>query len=300
MKNLKEALQQSQEHHVAIGHFNISDLATLRAVFDAAREYSQEGKSAWGAQVPILIGVSEGEREFIGVQRAADLVRSVREEYNYPIFINADHTHSLENVEAAARAGFDEILLDGSQLSFAENVKLTKQAVELAKSLHPEVVVEGEIGYIGSNSEVLQDTPEGAALSPESFTKPEEAKQFVDATKIDVLAPAVGNMHGLLASMVKGVTHKHLDIQRIQEIKNATGIFMTLHGGSGTQDTDFVAAVQAGMNIIHVSSELRVAWRRGMEASLQQQPNEIAPYKLIKPSYANIKEIVANRLRLYS
>jgi fructose-bisphosphate aldolase class II len=132
------------------------------------------------------------------------------------------------------------------------------------------------------------------------MSTPEEAAVFVRETGVDVLAPAVGNMHGLLKSMVSGETHKKLDIQRIADIKAAIGgKFMTLHGGSGTDDADFTAAARAGMTIIHVSSELRLAWRRGVEEGLKD-PNEIAPYKLVAPSVVNIQKIVLDRLKLFN
>jgi fructose-bisphosphate aldolase, class II len=201
-----------------------------------------------------MVGVSEGERDFVSVRQAAALVRSVREEYGQPIFLNADHTHSIAKAEEAAKAGFDEIIFDGSGLPFEENIAQTRRAVEAIKSINPAILVEGEIGWIGASSEILEKAPEGVGV----LTTPEEAKQFIDASKIDVLAPAVGNMHGLLQSMVHGETEKRLDIQRIAQIKAAAGIFMTLHGGSGTRDEDFQQAIKAGMTIVHVNTELRL------------------------------------------
>lgn len=132
------------------------------------------------------------------------------------------------------------------------------------------------------------------------LTTPAEAKQFVDATEVDVLAPAVGNMHGLLQSMVRGETQKRLDIRRIGEIKTATGIFMTLHGGSGTNDGDFMRAIKAGMTIVHVNTELRLAWRRGIEASLAAHPGEIAPYKILPGAQQAVKKVVQSRLELFN
>jgi fructose-bisphosphate aldolase class II len=132
------------------------------------------------------------------------------------------------------------------------------------------------------------------------LTTPQEAKRFVDATKIDVLAPAVGNMHGLLQSMVHGETQKRLDIQRIAEIKAAAGIFMTLHGGSGTYEEDFEPAIKAGMTIVHVNTELRLAWRRGLENALEAPPNEIAPYKILRAVVRAVSEVVERRLRLFN
>jgi fructose-bisphosphate aldolase class II len=289
MKTLKEYLREAEAKKTAIGHFNISDLAGLKAIAETAKELN----------LPVIIGLSEGEREFVGVKEAVALVLALREE-GLPIFLNADHTHSLEKIEEATRAGFDAVLFDGSKLSFEENLAQTKKAVELARSINPDVFVEGELGYIGSASAILKETPEGAALTPESFTKPEEAARFVKETGIDAFAPAVGNMHGLLESMVTGEVKKRLDIPLIGEIKQATGAFIVLHGGSGTEDGDFVAAIRMGVNIVHINTEIRLAWRRGLEAELKSKPEEVAPYKLLPGAVSRVKEVVKNRLELFS
>lgn len=298
---LRESLATADEKHVAIGHFNISELGALRGIFGAVLAFSNANGAGWpGGKVPVLIGVSEGEREFIGVRTAAAIIKSMRAEYDYPVYLNADHTHSLDKVREAAEAGFDEILFDGSALPRSENVTQTAEAVKIVRAVDPNIVVEGEIGYIGSNSEVIDARPEASL----TLSTPEEAVEFVKATGVDVLAPAVGNMHGLLKSMVAGAEHKRLDIPRIAEIKKAIVAagcrFMTSHGGSGTADEDFVAAAKAGMTIIHVSSELRLAWRRGVEAELKEKPNEIAPYKILPLAVEGIQKIVADRLRLFN
>ena len=189
MKTLREVLADADARHVAVGHFNISDLGALKAIFAAAREL----------QLPVLIGVSEGEREFIGVKTAAALIKSLRDAYDYPIFLNADHTHSLDKAKEAAEAGFDEIIFDNSSLPMDQNIANTKEAVAAIRAINPNIVIEGEIGYIGSNSEIIAAAPANLALST-----PEEAVKFVTETGVDVLAPAVGNMHGLLASMASG------------------------------------------------------------------------------------------------
>jgi len=143
---------------------------------------------------------------------------------------------------------------------------------------------------------VLDKIPDGVGV----LTTADEAKQFVDATLVDVLSPAVGNMHGMLASMVHGNVRKRLNIERIAEIKAAVRIFMTLHGGSGTDDDDFRRAIKSGMTIVHVNTELRLAWRRGVEAGLAAAPNEVAPYKIMGPAVAAVKEVVSSRLKLFS
>jgi fructose-bisphosphate aldolase class II len=132
------------------------------------------------------------------------------------------------------------------------------------------------------------------------MTDPEEARQFAEETGIDVVAPAVGNMHGLLREIVYGQARKHLDVPRIGEIKRAVGKFMTLHGGSGTADQDFVAAIKAGMTIVQVNTELRLAWRRGVEEGLRKDPNEVAPYKIMTAAYQRVFEGVKERLTLFN
>jgi len=286
MRQLRDLLQKAQQNGVAIGHFNVSDLVLLKAVFTAARELN----------APVLVGLSEGEREFVGTRQIAAFVRSLREEFDFPIFLNADHTHSLEKGIEAAKAGFDSIVFDLSYLPIEENMRQTKQAVEALKAINPSMLVEGEIGDIGTGSEIHESSPD---LS-KGLSRPEEAKQFVESTGIDILAPAVGNMHGMLRSMVRGETKKHLDIERISAIKKAARVFLTLHGGSGTDDEDLRKAIGAGINIVHINTELRVAWRRGLENGLAKQPDEVVPYKILPSVVNSVREVVGSRLKLFS
>ena len=286
MTSLRQVLERAQSASTAVGHFNVADLALLKAVFGAARLL----------KTPVLIGVSEGEREFMGVRQVAALVRSLRDEFDFPIFLNADHTHSLAKAVEAARAGFDAVALDASALAFDENVRLTKEAVHTLKAINPAIMVEGEIGDIGTGSEIHATAPSESMV----LTTPEEAKRFVEATGVDILAPAVGNMHGLLPSMVRGETHKRLDIDRISKIKQACGTLLTLHGGSGTDDEDLRRAIGGGINIVHINTELRVAWRRGLEQGLSEQPHEVAPYKILRPAVESVEQVALERLGLFA
>ena len=286
MENLREVLKHAQELGAAAGHFNIADLVLLKAVFAAARE----------ANAPVLVGASEGERSFLGVRQIAALVRSLREEFDFPIFLNADHTHTLAKAIEAAKAGFDSIVFDASAQPFEQNVRQTKEAVEALKSINPAILVEGEIGDIGTGSEIHESAPD----LTKGLTTPVQAKQFVDATRIDILAPAVGNMHGMLKSMVQGKTRKRLDIARIAQIKTTTGALLTLHGGSGTDDKDLEKAIAAGINIVHINTELRVAWRRGLEEGLAEKPDEVVPYKILPLAVEAVKQVVRSRLQLFN
>jgi ketose-bisphosphate aldolase len=284
MHTLRDVLEQAQSNGAAVGHFNVSDFVLLKAVFSSAQEL----------KLPVIVGVSEGERAFVGTRQIAALVHSLRDEFDYPIFLNADHTHSLEKAVEAAKAGFDSVVFDLSALPIEENVRQTKAAVEALKAINPAILVEGEIGDIGTGSEIHDEAPD---LS-KGLTSPAEAKQYVEATGIDILAPAVGNMHGMLKSMVQGETRKRLDIPRIAQIKSAARVLMTLHGGSGTDDEDLRKAIAAGINIVHINTELRVAWRRGLEKGLAEHPQEVVPYKILPYAVESVKQVTSARLRL--
>jgi ketose-bisphosphate aldolase len=286
METLRKILEQAETNGVAIGHFNISDLVTLKAVFEAARDLN----------VPVIVGASEGERQFMGVRQVSALVKSLREEYDFPIFLNADHTHSLPSAIEAAKAGFDWIVFDVSTLPFEENIRQTKVAVERLKAMRPDILVEGEIGDIGSGSEIHDAAPD----LKKGLTNPAEAKQFVEETRVDTLAPAVGNMHGMLKSMVAGDTRKRLDIKLVRAIKAEARIFMTLHGASGTDDDDLRRAIEAGITVVHINTEVRLAWRRGLDSALVKQPDEIVPYKILPHAVDSVKRVVAARLALFS
>ena len=285
MTSLRTALQQADAGRTAIGHFNVSDLVTLYGIVGAAR---QEG-------VPVVVGASEAERRFIGVPQLVAIVRSLRETEGPPIFLNADHTHSLSGAVEAAKAGFDWVVCDFSSLAFEENVRRTKEAVLALKGLRDDILVEGEIGDIGSGSQIHESAPGRRTL-----TTPDEARQFVEETGIDTLAPAVGNMHGVLRSMLKTDAKKRLDVPRIRAIKQRTAMFMTLHGASDTDDGDLRQAIAAGITVVHINTEVRLTWRRGIESSLTTQADEIAPYTLLAPVIEAVKRTVAARLALFN
>jgi len=285
MDTLRDVLARLERGGAGLGHFNVADIVLLKAVVAAAAE----------TRLPVLVGASEGEREFFGTSQLAALVKSLREETGLPIFLNADHTHSLKKAMDAADAGFDSVTIDFSALPFEENVARTKETAQAIKAINSAILAEGEIGDIGTGSEIH----ETAQVDFRNLTRPEEARQFVEATGIDILAPAVGNMHGMLKSMVQGKAKKHLDIERIAEIKQAAGVFLTLHGGSGTEDEGFRKAIAAGINIIHINTELRVAWRQSLAESLARDPNEVVPYRILRPVVDSVKQVVSSRLRLF-
>jgi len=284
--DLLTTYQDAEKKGVAVGHFNVSDLTTLKGVVEAAKEL----------KVPVIIGASEGERQFLGDHQLAALVRSYRDETGLPIFLNADHTHTLEKAVSAAKAGFDSIVFDLSALPFEENIQKTKEAITVLKKINPAILIEGEIGDIGTGSQIHETIPD---LS-KGLTSPEEAKNYVDATGVDILAPAVGNMHGMVASMIHGTDKKRLDLKRISEIKSATGSLITLHGASGTNDDDLRKAIAAGINIIHMNTELRVAWRNSLDKVLSEHKQEVVPYKILPPVVDAVRQVALSRLKLFN
>ncbi|MDP3962794.1 MAG: class II fructose-bisphosphate aldolase [bacterium] len=281
MKNLSECIREARTAGRAIGHFNISNMEGFSAVVMAAKELN----------VPVIIGVSEGERDFLGTREIVAVVKSYRERTGQAVFLNADHTYSFEKVVEAVDAGFDMVIYDGTEHSFEENIEITKKCLEYAKSKNPSIVFEGEIGFIGKSSKLLDSVPDGVG----KMTTPEEAKTFVESTKVDLLAPAVGNVHG----MVKG-GEPALNIARIAEISMSSGVPLVLHGASGNSKEDIVSAIDAGVVIVHINTELRVAYRSGLMKSLQENPDELSPYKYLKGARNAMQKIVEEKLKIFN
>ncbi len=285
IKSLREYIKEAGEKKVAIGHFNISNVEALHGIYSAAKKLN----------LPVIIAVSEGEEKFIGREEAVALVRVLRERDNYPVFLNADHHSSFESVKKCIDAGFDMVIIDGAKLSFEDNVKVTKECVdyarEVTKNTGRDILVEAELGYIGSGSDIKDKIPEGAGI----LTTSEDAKKFVDMTGIDLFAPSIGSIHGLIKS-----GKPHIDEVRADEIRKIVGIPLVLHGGSGLRDEDFTNAIKAGVSIVHINSEIRLAFKDAVYKSIQEKPEEITPAKILQPGIDAIEKVVENRLKLFN
>ncbi len=280
-KLLREYIKEAQLGKKAIGHFNISNIEGFWAVVLGAKNLN----------LPVIIGVSEGERDFIGVKEIAVIVKNYREYTGQAVFLNADHTYSFDRVKEVVDAGYDSVIFDGTELPLEENISITKKCVEYAKSVNPEILVEAEIGFIGKSSKLLDAVPDGVGR----MTTPEEAKDFVISTGVDMLAPAVGNVHG----MVKG-GEPALNIPRIKEISEATNIPLVLHGASGNSADDIKGSINSGVAIVHINTELRVAYKNGLMISIQENPDEISPYKYLKGARIAMQKVVEEKLKLFN
>ncbi len=284
MLTLKEYLQQAVEQKRAIGHFNISNWEGIKALTEVGEE----------TQAPIIMGVSQGEAGFIGISEVAEIVKDIRRTKNIPLFLNADHFKDLDKVELAAKAGFDSILFDAAQEDFMDNIGKTRQAVELAHSINKEILTEGELGYIGVGSEVREAVPEGAVIKEEQMITASAAREFVEKTGVNLIGPAVGNIHGI----VKGYKEK-LSYKRIKQLKEKSGAYLVLHGGSGISDRSLKKAIETGMCVVHINTELRLAWKTALEQFLKDNPKEIAPYKILEPAVAEMKKVIEHKLKVF-
>ena len=294
-----ELIKKYEGEGKAIAHFNISNLDQLRAICEVAQELGE----------PVIIGASEGEREYMGVAMVRQMVDEMKREYNVPIYLNADHTYTFEKVVEVIEAGYDSVIVDGAKLPYEENVALVKRCVEwvrgyeenagLSPSPSPQergaikVIVEAELGYIGQSSSLNTSLPEG--VSEDNLTTPEQALDFVSRTGIDMFAPAVGNVHGMLVD----APEPRLHIERVKSIRIAAGVPLVLHGASGNTNEDLRDAIDNGVSVIHINTEIRKAFTDGVRAYLMSKLNEIAPYKFGKNGQDEMKKVVRAKMELY-
>jgi fructose-bisphosphate aldolase class II len=247
---------------------------------------------------PVIIGASEGERGYMGVVMTRKIVDQLNDEYSVPVFLNADHTYSLEKVKEVVEAGYDSVIVDGAKLPYEENVALVKACVDYVRAYEEKtgkkVLVEAELGYIGQSSSLNNALPEG--VSDENLTTVDQAKDFVIRTGIDMFAPAIGNVHGMLIDAEEPKLH----IDRLKEISGAIDVPLVLHGASGNTDEDLKGSIDNGVAIIHINTEIRKAFRDGQVAYLAEHPNEVAPYKFAKAGQEEMKKIVRAKMLLYA
>lgn len=285
MQTLREYIADARAKKIAIGHFNFANIEGLHAIARAAKTLD----------VPVIVGTAEGEEESVGTHEAVALVRVIRETWHIPIFLNADHHYSFATVKNCIDAGYDSVIFDGAKLPLEENIKQSKQCVEYARSVSTftgrDILVEVELGYIGQGSELRDEIPPGV----QAITSAADAKAFMEATGADMLAPAVGNFHGMLRHADK----PRLNIECIKNIAAAIPNPLVLHGGSG-EEADFAAAIDAGISIIHVNTELRRAYTDTLKDYLQKHPDDIAPYKYGTNASLAMEHVVTEKLKMFN
>lgn len=281
MKTLKEYFKEAVAGKTAVGHFNFTTADQLRAFVEVADEM----------KLPVMAGTSEGEAKYLGRHQAAAMVSAWRLD-GHPVFLNADHHKSWETAKEAIDFGYDSIVIDASALPFEQNIELTKKVVDYAKSVHPEIEVEGELGYLKGESQVQ----EKIEISEKDYTKPEEAREFVDRTGVDRLAIVFGNIHGIVTEQKES-----LSIETLIKIAAAVpDVFLVLHGGSGLEPAEISEAIKNGISNVHINTELRVAYHDALVEEIKKEPNQTTPYKFLTPSYEATKKLVREKLELFS
>lgn len=285
-KSLRELIYQAKENHVAIGHFNVSNLEAVHAIVSAAERLA----------VPVIIGVSESEEKFFGLEEIVAVVNTLRKKSSVPIFLNADHHYSFESVQKALDVGFDMAIIDQAHESYEKNIEVTRKCVAYAKNIKEktgkDVLIEAELGFIGQSSKILEAIPDGVSL--ETMTKPEEAKDFVEKTEIDLLAPSVGNIHGIVKS---GEPSLHPEI--VKKLSDATCLPLVLHGASGNTDSDIQKCIKNGVSIVHINTEIRVAFKDTLQKVILKT-DEVAPYKYLNEAQKAIEEVVFEKLKVFN
>lgn len=278
----RDRMAQAREEHWAFGAFNLDDEATLKAVAAAAKAQN----------APVLVEVSAGEVEDIGIDNVRDLVDNIKRDFGVEMYVNLDHSPSVESAKKGIDAGFEFIHIDISQAnhnaSDEEIVAATREVVDYARFTG--ALVESEPHYFGGSSNLHTEKIDYAAIR-KTFSTPESAKAFRDATGIDTFAAAVGNLHG------KYPVPKKLDLELLQRIRDAIDCNISLHGGSGTPGHYFESAVKIGVTKVNINSDMRVAYREALEKTLKDNPSEYSVSKLVgKDVVPAVQEVVEQKL----
>lgn len=278
----RQRMAQARVEHWAFGAFNLDDEPTLRAVAQAAA----------AKKAPVLVEVSQGEVDTIGLQNVRDMVDNFRSQYGVEIYVNLDHSPSVQAAKAGIEAGFEFIHIDVSQAvhdaTDAEIIAATKEVVEYAKFTG--ALVESEPHYFGGSSNLHTEKIDYEEIK-KTFSTPEVAQAFVQATGIDTFAAAVGNLHG------KYPVPKKLDLELLRRIRDAIDCNISLHGGSGTPGHYFRSAVQIGVTKVNINSDMRIAYRRALEKALHKNPDEYSVAKLIhKHIVPAVQAVVESKL----
>jgi len=280
----RHLMQRSRQQKFAVGAFNIDNQETLIAVCRAA----QAKKS------PVLIEVSQGEVEAIGLDNIRDLVDNYKEEYGIEAYVNLDHSPSIENAKRGIDAGFEFIHIDISQARHdateEDIIKETSEVVEYAKFTG--AIVESEPHYFGGSSNVHDEAIDYESVK-KTFSTPLGAKEFVASTGIDTFAAAIGNLHG------KYPVPKVLDLELLKLIREKTDCNISLHGGSGTPLHYFEEAAKIGVSKININSDMRVAFRNTLEKVLKENPDEYAVVKLMPEVYKAVQVVVEEKIEAF-
>lgn len=283
MENLKYYLEKARDEKFAIGQFNFSDFTQVKGITMAGKNLN----------APIILGTSEGESKFVGMEEAVAIRDVLRKKLGIPIFLNLDHGKSLDYLKQAIDVGYDMVHFDGSKLPLEENIKIAKEVVKYAH--WRKVLVEGEVGKIGTDASRLYS--EKFEIKEEDLTKPEDAEKFAKETKADLLAISMGNFHGIEISGID----PNLRVDVLEKVKDKTKdkIFYVLHGGSGTPEDDIKEAIQKGIVKININTELRLGFAGNLRRALAADPEEIVPYKFLQKALDSVTTVTGLKIKMF-
>lgn len=281
----REAFARARKGHFALGAFNLDNQETLKAVAAAAK----------AKRAPVLVEVSKGEVDALGLDNVRDLVDNYKKDYGVEMYINLDHSPTVEDALAGITAGFECIHIDISQADHdagdEDIIKKTKEVVRAARLTG--ALVEAEPHYFGGSSNLHTEKIDYKEIR-KTFSTPAGAKAFVDTTGIDTFAAAIGNLHG------KYPVPKVLDLDLLKEIRAAIDCNISLHGGSDTAGHYFVEAVKIGVTKININSDMRVAYRETLEKVLKDNPTEFAVVKLMDTVIEAVQKVVEAKIDTFN
>ncbi len=284
-KEARELMARARAEHFALGAFNLDNQETLIAVAQAAK----------AKKAPVLVEVSKGEVDAMGLDNIRDMVDNYKEEYGVQMYINLDHSPSVDDAMDGIEAGFEFIHIDVSQANHdatdAEIIEATKQIVNYAKLTG--ALVESEPHYFGGASNVFKENFDYEEIK-KTFSTPEATKAFVDATGVDTYAVAIGNLHGHYPGP------KKLDIGLLKQLRASVDCNISLHGGSGTPGHYFVDAVRIGVSKININSDMRLAYRNTLEKVLKDNPDEFAVVKLMGKVVDAVQDVVETKIDMFN
>lgn len=277
-------MQRSRTQGFAVGAFNVDNQETLIAVCQAAQKLN----------APVLVEVSDGEVKALGLENIRDMVDNYRNQYGIEIYINLDHSPTVEACKQAIDAGFEFIHIDISQAdhnaSEEDIIAKTKEVVDYARFTG--ALVESEPHYFGGSSNLHKEDIDYDEIK-KTFSTPEGAKAFELATGIDTYAAAIGNLHG------KYPVPKELDLELLKKIRGALDCQISLHGGSGTPLHYFEEAARIGVSKININSDMRVAFRETLEKVLRENLDEYAVVKLMPQVYGAVQAVVEEKIHAF-
>jgi len=282
MNDIKYYFEKAKNEKFAIGAFNACNIETLKAVVNAASELKS----------PVIIEASAGEVGYIGDKELRVLVDVYKSRFNIPIFLNLDHSHDVDESKKAVNLGYDLVHFDGGELEYNLNISQTKQVVEVAHNKG--LIVEGEIDHIQGSSADHRNVDASEMQKLGSYTKPEQALDFVTKTKIDILASFIGNVHGIYKDSPV------LDLELLKQISDIIpNTYLSLHGGSGITAEYIIGSIRAGNIVkINVNSEMRIAYKERLQKEVIENP-EIAVYKYMEPVIEAVKNVVMEKMQLF-